>query len=249
MTIALGSLGVGAVVLDIEGTTTPISFVYDVLFPYARTNLREFLTTHGPTGLLAEVDRQLREEHAADVARGDSPPPLPADVSSGNATDLEPYALWLMDRDRKSPGLKLLQGLIWQRGFSDGTLRGEVFPDVAPALQRWRDESIDVAIYSSGSVLAQRLIFGHTPDGDLTPRISQFFDATIGPKREADSYRHSASELHRPPEELLFLSDVHAELSAARAAGFKALLCVRPGNPEPPREDETTIQTFDDIIV
>ena len=249
MTIALGSLGVGAVVLDIEGTTTPISFVYDVLFPYARTNLRGFLETHGPTGLLAEVDRQLREEHAADVARGDAPPPLPADVSSGNATDLEPYALWLMDRDRKSPGLKLLQGLIWQRGFSDGTLRGEVFPDVAPALQRWRDESIDVAIYSSGSVLAQRLIFGHTPDGDLTPRISQFFDATIGPKRSADSYRHIASELHRSPEELLFLSDVHAELSAARAAGFKALLCVRPGNAEPPREDETTIKTFDDIIV
>ena len=249
MTIALGSLGVGAVVLDIEGTTTPILFVYDVLFPYARTNLREFLTTHGPSGLLAEVDRQLREEHAADVARGDAPPPLPADVSSGNATDLEPYALWLMDRDRKSPGLKLLQGLIWQRGFSDGTLRGEVFPDVAPALQRWRDESIEVAIYSSGSVLAQRLIFGHTPDGDLTPRISQFFDATIGPKRSADSYRHIASELHRAPDELLFLSDVHAELSAARAAGFKALLCVRPGNPEPPREDETTIKTFDDIVV
>jgi len=141
VTIALGSLGVGAVVLDIEGTTTPISFVYDVLFPYARTNLREFLATHGPTGLLAEVDRNLREEHAADVARGDSPPPLPADVSSGNASDLEPYAVWLMDRDRKSPGLKLLQGLIWQRGFSDGTLRGEVFPDVAPALQRWRDEA------------------------------------------------------------------------------------------------------------
>ena len=248
MTIALGSLGVAAVVLDIEGTTTPISFVYDVLFPYARTNLREFLTTHGPSGLLAEVDRQLREEHATDVARGDAPPPLPADVSSGNATDLEPYALWLMDRDRKSPGLKLLQGLIWQRGFSDGTLRGEVFPDVAPALQRWQDESIDVAIYSSGSVLAQRLIFGHTPDGDLTPRISQFFDATIGPKRSSASYRHIASELHVPPHELLFLSDVHAELSAARTAGLQALLCVRPGNPEPPREDEKTVETFDDIV-
>jgi len=248
VTIALGSLGVGAVVLDIEGTTTPISFVYDVLFPYARTNLREFLATHGPTGLLAEVDRNLREEHAADVARGDSPPPLPADVSSGNASDLEPYAVWLMDRDRKSPGLKLLQGLIWQRGFSDGTLRGEVFPDVAPALDRWRARAIDVAIYSSGSVLAQRLIFGHTPSGDLTPRISQFFDATIGPKRSADSYRHIASELHLAPNELLFLSDVHAELLAARAAGFKTMLCVRPGNPEPPREGETAVETFDDII-
>jgi len=247
VTVTLGSLGIRGVVLDIEGTTTPISFVYDELFPYARENLREFLETHGPSGLLAEVDRQLREEHAADVARGDAPPPLPADLSGGNATDLEPYVLWLMDRDRKSPGLKLLQGLIWQRGFADGTLRGNLFPDVARALERWNEGSIDVAIYSSGSVLAQRLIFGHTADGDLTPRISQFFDATIGPKRSADSYRHIASELGRAPNELLFLSDVHAELSAARAAGFRALLCVRPGNPEPARDDESNIQTFDEI--
>ena len=248
MTVTLGTLGVRGVVLDIEGTTTPISFVFDVLFPYARTHLRDFLETHGPSGLLAEVDRLLREEHAEDVRRGDSPPPLPADVSSGNAVDLEPYVLWLMDRDRKSPGLKLLQGLIWQRGFADGSLRGEIFPDVAPALDRWRSREIDVAIYSSGSVLAQRLIFGHTASGDLTPRISQFFDATIGPKRSADSYRQIASELHRPPNELLFLSDVHAELQAARAAGFKAMLCVRPGNPEPAREGEQAIETFDDIV-
>jgi enolase-phosphatase E1 len=249
VTVALGQLGVRGVVLDIEGTTTPISFVYDVLFPYARTHLRSFLETHGPSGLLAEVDAQLREEHAADVARGDSPPPLPADMSRGNAVDLEPYVRWLMDRDRKSTGLKLLQGMIWQRGFADGTLRGELFPDVAPALERWRSSSIDVAIYSSGSVLAQRLIFGNTEAGDLTPRISQFFDATIGPKRSAASYRYIASELHVAPNELLFLSDVHAELSAARTAGLQALLCVRPGNPEPPREDEKTVESFDDIVI
>ena len=248
MTVALGTLGVRGVVLDVEGTTTPISFVYDVLFPYARTHLREFLETHDPSGLLAEVARELREEHAADVARGDAPPPLPADLSSGNATDLEPYVLWLMDRDRKSPGLKQLQGMIWQQGFADGTLRGELFPDVPTALERWRTSSIEVAIYSSGSVLAQRLIFGHTPVGDLTPRISQFFDATIGAKRSADSYRHIAAELKREPEELLFLSDVHAELSAARAAGFKTMLCVRPGNPEPAREDEQVVRSFDEIV-
>jgi len=248
VTVALGRLGVRAVVLDVEGTTTPISFVYDVLFPYAREHLREFLETHDPSGLLGEVVRHLREEHAADVARGAAPPPLPADLSSGNATDLEPYVLWLMDRDRKSPGLKQLQGMIWQRGFADGTLRGELFPDVAKALERWKTSSIDVAIYSSGSVLAQRLIFGHTPAGDLTPRISQFFDATIGAKRSADSYRHIAAELKREPEELLFLSDVHAELSAARAAGFKTMLCVRPGNPEPAREGEQVVRSFDEIV-
>ena len=248
MTVALGRLGVRGVVLDIEGTTTPISFVYDVLFPYAREHLREFLETHNASGLLAEVVAHLREEHAADVARGAAPPPLPADLSSGNATDIEPYVLWLMDRDRKSPGLKQLQGMIWQRGFADGTLRGELFPDVAKALERWRTSSIDIAIYSSGSVLAQRLIFGHTPAGDLTPRISQFFDATIGAKRSADSYRHIAAELKREPEELLFLSDVHAELSAARAAGFKTMLCVRPGNPEAAREGEQVVRSFDEIV-
>ena len=249
MTVTLGTLGVRGVVLDIEGTTTPIAFVYQVLFPYARTHLREFLETHGPSGLVAGVAAQLREEHAADVARGDSPPPLPADVTSGNAVDLEPYVLWLMDRDRKSPGLKLLQGMIWQRGFADGTLRGELFPDVAPALERWHSDAIDVAIYSSGSVLAQRLIFGHTEAGDLTPAIREFFDATIGPKRAADSYRQIARTLDRPPAELLFLSDAHAELAAARAAGFKAMLCVRPGNPEPPRDEEAIVETFDEIVV
>lgn len=247
MSVALGTLGIRGVVLDIEGTTTPISFVYDVLFPYAREHLRAFLETHGPTGLLAEVDRQLREEHAADVARGDAPPPLPSDVTGGNITDLEPYVLWLMDRDRKSPGLKLLQGLIWQRGFSDGTLRGDLFPDVARALTRWSDREIDIAIYSSGSVLAQRLIFGHTADGDLTPRIGRFFDATIGPKRSADSYRYIAAAMARAPNELLFLSDVHAELAAANAAGFRTLLCVRPGNAEPARDGESAIATFDEI--
>jgi enolase-phosphatase E1 len=248
VTIALGALGVRGVVLDIEGTTTPISFVYDVLFPYARENLRAFLETRAPSGLLAEVDRQLREEHAADVARGDAPPPLPADLSAGNAVDLEAYVLWLMDRDRKSPGLKLLQGMIWQRGFADGSLHGELFPDVAPALERWRERAIDIAIYSSGSVLAQRLIFGHTAAGDLTPRISQFFDATIGPKRAAGSYRQIAAHLGHQPNELLFLSDVHAELSAARTAGLQAMLCVRPGNPEPAREDEVAIETFDELV-
>ena len=119
---------------------------------------------------------------------------------------------------------------------------------MAPALERWRDRAIDIAIYSSGSVLAQRLIFAHTAAGDLTPRIRQFFDATIGPKRSADSYRQIASRLGLRPNELLFLSDVHAELTAARTAGLQAMLCVRPGNPEPPRDDEIAIQTFDDLV-
>ena len=243
MTVALGTLGVRGVVLDVEGTTTPISFVYDVLFPYARTHLREFLETHDPSGLLGEVTRQLREEHAADVARGDAPPPLPADLSSGNATDLEPYVLWLMDRDRKSPGLKQLQGMIWQRGFSDGTLRGELFPDVAAALERWRTSSIDVAIYSSGSVLAQRLLFSTTRYGDLTQFIAKYFDTSVGAKRESESYARIAGMMALRPGSILFVSDVIAELEAARESEMQVVHCVRDAGA--PSAD--VVRSFDEI--
>lgn len=248
MTLSLGVQGVRGIVLDIEGTTTPISFVYDVLFPYVRAHLREFLASHTAVGLLLEVDRLLREEHARDVAAGESPPPLPALDPDEGVTALAPYVEWLMDRDRKSPGLKLLQGLIWQGGFADGTLRSELFPDVAPALVRWRAASIDVAVYSSGSELAQRLIFGHTEAGDLTPLIAHFFDTAVGPKRSAESYRGIANVMGRPAGALLFISDVHAELDAARAAGMQSALCVRPGNAEPPIEGEPLVRTFDEIV-
>jgi len=247
VTISLGTLGVRGVVLDIEGTTTPVAFVYDVLFPYARAQLHDFLASHASDGTLDEVARLLQAEHAADVAAGESPPPL---VSFGvaEAAGLAGYVLWLMDRDRKSPGLKLLQGLIWERGFASGALRSELFPDVAPALERWRAASIDTAIYSSGSVLAQRLIFAHTSAGDLTPCIGHFFDTAVGAKRSPDSYRRIATAMGRAPGELLFLSDVHAELDAARAARLQAILCVRPGNAEPAAEGEAAISSFEEIV-
>jgi enolase-phosphatase E1 len=247
VTVALGAMGVRGVVLDVEGTTTPIAFAYEVLFPYARRELRTFLESHAAGGLLAEVARLLRLEHDADVRSGEAPPPLQLPGGDEDVTTLGPYVEWLMDRDRKSPGLKLLQGLIWKGGFEDGTLRGHFFPDVAPALERWRAASIDIAIYSSGSELAQRLIVGHAAAGDLTPLITRFFDATIGPKRSADSYRHIAAEMGLPAAECLFVSDVHAELEAASAAGMHALLCVRPGNAEAPRDDEPVVRSFEEI--
>lgn len=247
MTISLGAFGVRGVVLDVEGTTTPIAFVYDVLFPYARAHVDGFLASHASDGTLDEVTRLLQAEHATDVAAGESPPPL-AEFGTGETTALARYVGWLMDRDRKSPGLKLLQGLIWERGFAGGELRSEVFPDVAPALERWRAASIDIAIYSSGSVLAQRLIFAHTPAGDLTPCIERFFDTAIGVKRSAESYRRIAAAMERPPGALLFLSDVHAELDAARSAGMQAMLCVRPGNAEQAASGEPAITSLDDLV-
>ncbi len=167
------------------------------------------------------MTRLLGKEWEADVARGTNPP-------SGDSPQwLVDYARWLMEQDRKSPGLKLLQGLIWEGGYADGSLRGEVYPDVPPALERWQDQGLTVAIYSSGSVLAQRLIFSTTAQGDLTRFIDQHFDTAVGPKGDAGSYERIASVMSILAKSILFISDVVAELDAARTAGMQALLCVR----------------------
>lgn len=199
--IGLAARGIRAVLLDIEGTTTPISFVHDVLFPYARARIGA-------------------EWHAA------------------------------MDRDDKSGELKRLQGLIWERGYRAGELHGEVFPDVAPAIRRWRDAGLRVAIYSSGSELAQRLLFGSTPDGDLTALLDGFFDTTVGPKKTAASYAAIARRLGCAPREILFVSDVTAELAAAAEAGCQVVLTLRPGNaPQPERDRYESVNSFSELDV
>ena len=236
MTFGLREHLVQAIVLDIEGTTTPIAFVYDVLFPFARAHLGEYLQQHVDSDELREPIRRLSEEWAEEVARGEAPPEPVAG-----------YVEWLMDRDRKSPGLKLLQGQIWDRGFRTGELRGDVFPDVPPALQRWLETDIAVAIYSSGSVQAQRLIFSSTTSGDLTGCFSRFFDTAVGAKVSSDSYRRIATELACPVGRTLFVSDVTKELDAAQAAGCQALLCVRPGNP-PQTGSFPVVHGFDEIV-
>jgi enolase-phosphatase E1 len=248
-----------AIVLDIEGTTTPIGFVYDVLFPFARTHLCEYLD-HADAEHLHEPIRRLRAEWSADVAQGTGPPhwspahealPGPRPQVPGprpEAQEAQAYVEWLMDRDRKSPGLKLLQGQIWEQGYAAGLLHGEVFPDVPPALQRWRDTGIAVAIYSSGSTLAQRLLFGSTRQGDLTALISRFFDTEVGAKVAAESYTRIGRELACPVDQLLFVSDVWEELNAAREAGCQAVLCVRPGNRPQPTGAVDVIETFDEIV-
>jgi len=232
MPISLGELGVRGIVLDIEGTTTPVSFVYETLFPYARTQLRPFLRAHAADAVVREALDMLRAERGADDPDGDP------------ATYIES----LMDADTKSAGLKLLQGKIWERGYADGGLRGVVFPDVVPAFQRWRDASVELSIYSSGSVLTQCLLFGSTSSGDLTPFIRHYFDTGVGPKRAPASYGAIAKRIGCAAESLLFISDVTAELDAARAAGFQTLLCIRPGNAPQPDTTTETIRTFDEIV-
>src|SRR6185369_669908 len=200
---------VRAILLDIEGTTTPIAFVHDVLFGYAREHVREFLAENPDTEEIA----LLREEHALDVKEGRNPPPLVAK-----------YVEWLIKLDRKSTGLKSLQGKIWRKGYEEGSLKSQVFADVAPAFARWRERGLRIAIFSSGSVLAQQLLFAHTEAGDLTSFIESYFDTNVGKKGEAESYRKIAEAMGLKPEEILFISDIGVELEAAKQAGMKTLL-------------------------
>jgi enolase-phosphatase E1 len=227
LTIRLADRGIRVVLLDIEGTTTPIAFVREVLFPFARAHLAAFLRAHGHDAAVDEVRRLLAREHADDRARGDQPPPAGFDASEAIA----PYVVWLMDRDRKSPGLKLLQGQIWEAGYRAGELRGQVYEDVTPAIRRWRAAGLRVAIYSSGSELAQRRLFESTAHGDLTPLLSGFFDTAVGAKIASDSYARIAATLGVQPAAMLFVSDVTTELTAARGAGLQVVLSIRPGNP------------------
>jgi enolase-phosphatase E1 len=232
---------VRGVVLDIEGTTTSVSFVYDVLFPYARERVASFVASQAGSNALDEPVRLLEQEWKEDVARNSNPPPR---ISSTQW--VTEYARWLMDQDRKSPGLKLLQGLIWKGGYADGSLHGHVYPDVPPALARWRDAGLAIAIYSSGSVLAQRLLFSTTAHGDLTPFIGRYFDTAVGPKREAASYARIATEMALPPAELLFVSDVIAELDAAHDAGMQVVHCVRD-DAGAGTTDIDAVRSFDEI--
>ena len=214
-----------AILLDIEGTTTPIEFVHQVLFPYARARVRDYLRMHAADPGVRSDIALLRAEHAAEPPAPDLP-----------AWDAEAYVYWLMDRDRKSTGLKSLQGRIWEDGYRAGELKGkgEVYPDVRPALARWHAAGKTIAIFSSGSVQAQRNLFANTTAGDLSPYLSGYFDTTTGPKRDAESYRKIATSLHIAPEAILFLSDVTAELDAAQSAGMRTALCVRdPKSPIP----------------
>lgn len=246
MTVRLGDRGVGCVLLDIEGTTTPISFVHEVLFGFAREHLDDFLRAERDSPELRDVVQRLTTEHAEDVARGESPPSREDEGPAWVAA----YVRWLMDRDRKSPGLKLLQGRIWERGYRAGELRGQVFADVPDAIRRWHAGGIDIAIYSSGSELAQRRLFESTEHSDLTPFITAFFDTAVGAKISAGSYATIARALGRSPAGILFVSDVTAELSAARNAGLQVLLSLRSGNAVQPGGGEfEAVESFDAIQV
>jgi enolase-phosphatase E1 len=203
----VSALRPAAVLLDIEGTTTPIAFVREELFPYARTRLADFLAR---SAALPEVAAELAEIRR--LAPGED--------------ELAALLHW-MDHDAKITPLKTLQGMIWADGYARGEIRGKIYPDVAPCLRRWAEAGLQLHVYSSGSVEAQKLIFGHSTAGDLVPLFKGFFDTRVGGKREPDSYGRLAIAMNVPPIEVVFLSDVEAELDAAASAGLRTCQLVR----------------------
>lgn len=237
-----------AILLDIEGTTTPVSFVFDVLFPYARTHLREHMLRHAVDPALSRIVDRLKEEHASDRSAGQPVPTWSDTPTDATRQSAAAYLDWLMDRDRKSTPLKELQGWIWEEGYRRGELASEVFTDVAPAFERWTARGVRVAIFSSGSVRAQRLLFEHAPAGDLGRFLAGYFDTTTGAKTDPASYGRIAEQMNLPPAAILFVSDVTKELDAAREAGMQTRLAVRPGNqPQPAGHGHAAIGTFDEI--
>jgi enolase-phosphatase E1 len=236
--------GTRVLLLDVEGTTTSVSFVYDVLFPCARARLEAYLRAAAhDAAARADLDA-LRAERQAE-ADPEAPPWRAATFEEALDSAIG-YARWLMDRDRKSTALKAVQGRIWQAAYAEGTLTSHVYADVRPAFERWRARGLRLAIFSSGSVLAQRLLFAHTAAGDLTPTLDAYFDTTTGPKREAASYHRIAAALGEGTAAVLFLSDVAAELDAARAAGMSTGLCLRDGRAAP-ASDHPVLRSFDEV--
>jgi len=219
------------ILLDIEGTVSPLAFVHDVMFPYARKHAAAWLGAHWGHEVIAQLARD------AGVA------------SFLNAFDAEAAVHRLMDVDAKVTGLKQLQGLIWEQGFRSGDLRSTLLDDVVPALDHWRERGFEIRIYSSGSIHAQRLFFTHTTAGDLTSRLSGFYDTTTGSKKEAASYIAIAADCGLPPDEILFVSDLADELNAAQTAGMRTALAIRPGNKPQPESEHAVVTSFEEMFL
>ena len=222
--------GIALILLDIEGTTTPIAFVADVLFPYARQRLHSHLEAHGDRPEYQSIVSRLRAEYATAQSDGERVPVWDDASAAASLASAVTFVEWFMDRDRKSTPLKELQGRIWKEGYERGEIAGEVFPDVPAALRHWNARGVQVGIFSSGSVLAQQLLFRHSSAGDLTGFIQRHFDTRVGAKGDSESYRRIAGAAALPSESILFLSDIPRELDAAQSAGMQIILVVRPGN-------------------
>ena len=233
--------------LDIEGTTTPVDFVYETLFPFASAHVESYLYRHSAELEARHLLSELRAEQAADAAMDPQASVWMRGTSDEEIATAANYVRHLIAIDRKTTPLKTLQGKIWEEGYRSGSLLGEVYEDVPRAFERWKKEEKRIAIFSSGSVLAQKLLFGHSNAGDLTKYIELYFDTTTGPKREAASYSTIASAMGTESGSVLFVSDVEAELDAAKEAGMQTALMLRPGIAEAAKSRHATIKSFEGL--
>lgn len=219
-----------AIVTDIEGTTSSLAFVKEVLFPYARANLADY------------VRRNIAQEQVKKIVAATGQE-INAELDTEQS--ISQLIQWI-DEDKKVTPLKSLQGLIWEAGYQQGDFKGHIYPDAVENLKKWKAKGLDLYVYSSGSVQAQKLLFAHTDYGDLTPLFSGYFDTQIGGKKEPQSYSNIAKKIDIPPEHLLFLSDIKDELDAAKTAGYQTVWLVREGGIEA-KADHLQVSSFDQI--
>jgi enolase-phosphatase E1 len=245
---AIDASQVRVILLDIEGTTTPVEFVYQTLFPYASRKLEAFLREHIQEPETQSRIQDLRTQHEADRRHGLNPPGWMDHPEEVRLRSCVGYCQWLIVRDSKCPPWKSLQGRIWQEGFASGELRGAVFPDVPMAFERWKRQGKIICIYSSGSILAQQNLFRTTGSGDLTAYISNFFDTQVGAKGEGESYKKIAASFSFAPGQFLFISDAMKEIEAAQSVGMQVLLCERASREPSPSAGTGVIYSFDGLL-
>jgi len=217
---------VQAVLCDIEGTTSSLSFVHDVLFPLSYDLMEDFIKQNWNSDLIRQELKPLKSEDPDEV--------------------IQTLRSWI-NEDRKEASLKSIQGKIWKDGFESGKIRGHVYEDVPPNFRKWQDSGIELCIFSSGSIEAQKLLFRYSEAGDLSQFISDYFDTTTGPKRESSSYKKIASELSLPAANILFLSDIQSELDAARNAGMQTTQLLREAATPKNFSGHPIVRSFDEI--
>ena len=237
--------GVQHVLLDIEGTTCPINFVTDVLFPYAQQQIPAFLADHAEDQTVKELVRQVFA--AWDLDTDDQAISLRKKHQDNNQETVITYLTWLIKKDRKLTPLKELQGLIWHQGYNNGQLKAPLYADVPEALRRWHQAGLGLSVYSSGSVNAQKLLYENSTYGDLSYFFSYWFDTNIGSKQTSQSYLKIIEILNNEPDQVLFISDRKSELRAATEAGLKVLFSERQDNPETDSEQFISVQNYEDL--
>lgn len=239
---------ISAVLLDVEGTVTPVDFVHKTLFSFARRHIGQFLQRYWGEEATRSDIAALKELHGRDLAQGARIPAWTGNSAEAGRVAALAYIGWLMDHDVKCAPLKSLQGKIWQEGYQRGELQAEVFPDVPHALSRWSRQNRSVLIFSSGSVLAQKRLFENTQCGDLSHFLMGYFDTTTGSKVQVQSYRKISSLLSLQPAEIIFISDTASELDAAGEAGMQTAMCVRNGSQVLAASCHPAISTLDQIF-